>query len=91
MKGKFEYKEGDKVRCKKFYKRSFSHLNLYNGSEYTIENIWIIAGSGDPSFKSSSIMVVVNGAHFKSVTEFYNYFYSKKELRKLKLDKINKN
>jgi len=90
LKGNFEYKEGDKVRCKKFLKGRYSHSNLYNGSEYIIENVYNTAGSGEPVFKPDGISIYVNANNFRSEDEFYEYFYSKKEIRKMKIDKINK-
>ena len=86
----FEYKEDDMVRCKKFRKGDFEHQNIYTGTEYRISNIWIIAGSGEPTFKPSRGVIRVNGVDF-GIDEFYDYFYSKKEIRQLKLNKINKN
>jgi len=87
----FEYKKGNKVRCKNFHKGPFSFLNVYEGTEYKIEEIWQIAGSGDPIFKPGYIMIRINGVDFKGTETFYRYFFSKKEIRKLKLNKIQKN
>ncbi len=83
----FEYKEGDKVRCKKFYKDIYKIKNLYNGSMYVISHI--LSFSSKSIFNSGYFSVYVGGNIF-NYDEFYEYFYSKKELRELKLNKINK-
>jgi len=86
----FEYKEGDKIKCKKFYKGEITRHNFYNGSEYIITSIYQIAGSGEPNFKSSFLSIWIAANSFDR-EEFYEHFYSKKELRKLKLEHIKKN
>lgn len=73
----FEYKIGDKVRCKKFRKGEISNLNIYNGTEYNIVSVWFIGPTYSP-------IVRIGGVDFR-IDEFYDYFYSKKEMRQMKL------
>jgi hypothetical protein len=80
----FEYKQGDIVRCKIFYKGEYTHLNLYSGSEYVISAIY---GLTSPN---KFFMVRISGTNFTKL-EFHKTFYSKKEIRQLKLKKINRN
>jgi len=91
----FEYKKGDKVRCKKFFKDINNYIQFYNGSEYIIYNTYILydvevlpnefSSSNHIDIKSRKLTYSFNRE------KFYEHFYSKKELRKLKLNKIQKN
>jgi len=90
----FEYKKGNKVRCKKFFKKEF--YNFYNGTEYevlNVYNIYDIETTQKNTFSSSIHIEIKCGKlwHTFNYEYFYKYFYSKKEIRQLKLNKIQKN
>lgn len=74
----FEYKKGDMVRCKKYFKGYF-----YEGSEYEIHNV----------YRYPKLYIHIKGKLPLTLNGkvFYTYFYSKKEIRSLKLKKIEKN
>jgi len=68
---------GDKVLCKREYidYRNNLTFNLYKNYYYTIQSIQF----------NNSIIVVGNDGN---VFDFEYFFYTKEELRKLKIDKI---
>jgi len=83
----FEYGKDDVVRCKKF-RKGISQTNIYNGSEYHIESVWVIQEK--KANNPPRGIIRINGVGFR-IEEFYDYFYTKKEIRQLKLNKIDKN
>lgn len=88
----FEYKVGDEVRCKKFFKDKNRYTQFYEGSIYKITHVYQlydIETSVKHTFAASKSVQVENYT-FKE-EDFYIYFYSKKEIRQMKLDKIDKN
>ena len=78
---RIDYKKGDRVRCKKFYNSTF--YKFYFGSEYEIMNVFdevqII------QIKTDHVLICTF-----NIIEFNDYFYSKQEIRQLKLNKLNK-
>lgn len=73
-----EYVEVDfKVGDKYVSKITSSKQNLIKGVSYTISYVW----KNEVEFVGNVVVEVYN---------FYNMFYTKKEIRKKKLDKINK-
>lgn len=82
----FEYKPGDIVRCKKFLKCDY--FNFYNGSDYKILKLYHTK-FGDITeiridIKNNTLSKIF------SKENFYKYFYSKSEIRKIKIKKIEK-
>ena len=86
----FEYKVDDKIRCKKFFKCEHSTIIFYNGSEYYIEDILETYDSIIPRFIIVNTKCNLNKGFYFNMKDFEEVFYSKSEIRKLKLNKIKK-
>jgi len=89
----FEYQEGDKLMCKKFFKDKDNLIQFYEGSiynTYRVETLYNVETSDEQTFSASRYIEVKNGrlTYRFNEEEFYTHFYSKKEIRKLKLDQI---
>ena len=78
-------KSGDLVRCKKFYKKS--HIIFYEGSTYKVIHIY------NQPYPFCGVDVTYQGGGNVYLTKeaFEEYFYSEKEMRMLKLNKIKNN
>ena len=83
-------KVGDKLLCKKNYYHTTSVVN-YAYEIYTKDEYYIITSIKGPGvqFKSNFNVYLWFGNDFYSL-RIREYFYSVKELRKLKLEKIDK-
>lgn len=76
------YKVGDRIRCKKFYKRNSNLDIFYYGCEYEV-----IKCIGENYFElklNPRRNVIIDDE------ELHEYFYTKQEMRELKLKKLVK-
>ena len=83
-------KVGDKVICKKSLKKGDARIKMCKN--YIIENYIIL-------YQGKLIYIKIDGMNFHIIQDsnigvsgskdFSNYFYTEKEARKLKLEKIN--
>ncbi|MCF7796071.1 hypothetical protein K9M42_03175 [Patescibacteria group bacterium] len=86
-KANFEYKPGDIVRCKKFLKCDY--FNFYNGSDYKILRLYHTKNDEVTKVRID-IKTSSHTSKIFSKDDFYKYFYSKSEIRKIKIKKIEK-
>lgn len=82
-------KVGDKILCKKDYRSNvYNHFIYVAGQYYIIKSINNFFGFDVVEFnfgdKAFSIDFINNQTNY-----FYDYFYNIKEMRKLKLNKLN--
>lgn len=80
----FEYKKGDIVRCKRFFKDKNNYIQFYEGSEYKIHRVDILYDTetfpNSNTFSSTYYIEVKSGklTYRFDKEKFYNHFYSKK-------------
>ena len=96
-----EYKVGDKVLCKKDYIRMFGNNIVYksfiSGRIYKVSSNWLYFGHECLSIKSEfsdEVSFFLNDGRYLNINynyknKLYDYFYTKEEERKFKIENIN--
>ena len=96
MKG-YDFKVGDKVRCKKnYYDPKYPRVLFYENNYYIVDEKKSVSGiyikmlTGEPEYLSfeKGQLSLDNAFHEQFHGMFQDFFYSNEEDRKIKIEKI---